>query len=419
MEAKLIVIRGKANKGEVALNLPTTIGRSRDSDLTVAHPMVSRRHCEIFEADGALHVRDLGSLNGTFVNGERVSEAELPHQAELTVGPLTFRAEYGQAAAEEELPAFDEVEGTEAVAFEALDDVVEDAAEAVEPASGKKQAAPADEEPDFAAFEAAVEDEFAVADEEEEKPKKKAKPAKTPDEEAEALISELADEEAEEEKPAKKKPAAKKPAADDFTEMENLEDTTAFTIDFAEEEEATTARKPAAKKPAAKKPVEEEEEEEEVEAAAEEEAPADGEAEADDGEPAKAKKGWWPFKRGKADAGKKAEPAAKKEKGKPSKNKKQPPPEEVEEVEEAVEEEIAEETPPPKKAASKKEVAKKPAAKPAPAKKGAKGHDLDLDELAFAAIQGDDEAPAGGGGGGGGGGQSEEDDLDDFLKGLQ
>ncbi len=139
MEAKLIVIRGKANKGEVALNLPTTIGRSRDSDLTVAHPMVSRRHCEIFEGeDGTLRVRDLGSLNGTFVNGERVSEAELPNQAEITVGPLTFRAEYGAAAAEDEMPAFDEVEGEEAVAFEALDDAASTEEEdSAGPASGK------------------------------------------------------------------------------------------------------------------------------------------------------------------------------------------------------------------------------------------------------------------------------------------
>ena len=153
MEAKLIVIRGKANKGEVALNLPTTIGRSRDADLTVAHPMVSRHHCEIFEADGALMVRDLGSLNGTFVNGERVSEAELPPNAEITVGPLTFRAEYEHAVAGE-LPAFDEVAGEGEVAFEAVEEAAGTEDE-TRPAKANEQAdgsATQEVEPDFAAF---------------------------------------------------------------------------------------------------------------------------------------------------------------------------------------------------------------------------------------------------------------------------
>jgi len=94
MEAKLIVVSGKANKGEVALNLPTVIGRSRDVKLTVAHPMISRQHCEVYEVDGLLMIRDLGSLNGTVVKGQRISEAPLCPGDELTVGPLTFRAEY-------------------------------------------------------------------------------------------------------------------------------------------------------------------------------------------------------------------------------------------------------------------------------------------------------------------------------------
>jgi predicted component of type VI protein secretion system len=94
MEAKLIVVGGKANKGEIDLKLPTLIGRSRDAQLTVAHPMVSRQHCEIYEVDGLLMIRDLGSLNGTIVEGQRVSEAPLCPANEFTVGPLTFRAEY-------------------------------------------------------------------------------------------------------------------------------------------------------------------------------------------------------------------------------------------------------------------------------------------------------------------------------------
>ena len=98
MEAKLVVVGGKANKAEVQLKLPTVIGRGRDADLTVAHPTVSRHHCVLFEQDGVLFVRDNGSLNGTLVEGNKVEEAQLKPGETLTVGPLTFRAEYQWSA---------------------------------------------------------------------------------------------------------------------------------------------------------------------------------------------------------------------------------------------------------------------------------------------------------------------------------
>ena len=94
IQVRLIVVGGKASKAEVALKLPSVIGRSREAGLTVAHPMVSRRHCEVFEVDGLLMIRDLGSLNGTVCGGQRVKESPLPPDAEFTVGPLTFRAQY-------------------------------------------------------------------------------------------------------------------------------------------------------------------------------------------------------------------------------------------------------------------------------------------------------------------------------------
>ncbi len=94
MDVKLIVVGGKASKGAISLKLPTVVGRSRDADLTVSHPMVSRRHCEIFDEEGLLSIRDLGSLNGTIVDGRRVSQAALCPDAEFTIGPLTFRAQY-------------------------------------------------------------------------------------------------------------------------------------------------------------------------------------------------------------------------------------------------------------------------------------------------------------------------------------
>ena len=56
----------------------------------IRHPTVSRRHCEIFEVDGTLFVRDAGSLNGTLVDDATVQEAALKPGHTLTVGPLDF-----------------------------------------------------------------------------------------------------------------------------------------------------------------------------------------------------------------------------------------------------------------------------------------------------------------------------------------
>ena len=111
MDVKLIIIGGKANKSRVAVKLPTVIGRSRDADLTVAHPMISRKHCELHEVNGLVMVRDLGSLNGLFVGGRQVNEAALHPNAEFTVGPLTFRVEYqyaGQPAVEPDATTINE-----------------------------------------------------------------------------------------------------------------------------------------------------------------------------------------------------------------------------------------------------------------------------------------------------------------------
>ena len=95
MNAKLIVVGGDTKAAEINLKLPTTIGRGRGVTLTLPHPLVSRKHCEIFAGDGTLFVRDLGSLNGTFVNNQRIEgDAELPSGELLTVGTVTFRAEY-------------------------------------------------------------------------------------------------------------------------------------------------------------------------------------------------------------------------------------------------------------------------------------------------------------------------------------
>jgi pSer/pThr/pTyr-binding forkhead associated (FHA) protein len=94
MEAKVTIITGQASKENIPLDLPTVIGRSREAGLTVAHPMISRRHAELFQVDGLLMIRDLGSLNGTKIGRQRIKESPLPPEAEFILGPFTFRVHY-------------------------------------------------------------------------------------------------------------------------------------------------------------------------------------------------------------------------------------------------------------------------------------------------------------------------------------
>ena len=93
-QVKLVVVGGAAKATELMIRPPVVLGRGHEASIPLPHPLVSRLHCEIVHQQGRLLVRDLGSLNGTFVGNQRVSEAELPSGELLTVGSVTFRAEY-------------------------------------------------------------------------------------------------------------------------------------------------------------------------------------------------------------------------------------------------------------------------------------------------------------------------------------
>ena len=95
MEVRLVVCSGK-NAGQV---VPVTgerffIGRAEDCQLRPNTDLISRHHCVITVEDGFVTVRDFGSRNGTFVNGERIrGEEELSNGDTLAVGPLKFVVE--------------------------------------------------------------------------------------------------------------------------------------------------------------------------------------------------------------------------------------------------------------------------------------------------------------------------------------
>jgi len=71
------------------------IGRSKECDISVDDPNVSRRHAEIRREDGAYWIVDLGSTNGITVNGKRVERARLSPEDEILLGTTEVRFERG------------------------------------------------------------------------------------------------------------------------------------------------------------------------------------------------------------------------------------------------------------------------------------------------------------------------------------
>src|SRR5688500_3883331 len=65
-----------------------TIGRSPGAEFIVDAALVSRLHCQLTATAESLHVKDLGSTNGTFVNGKRIQAAHLKDGDRLAVGRL-------------------------------------------------------------------------------------------------------------------------------------------------------------------------------------------------------------------------------------------------------------------------------------------------------------------------------------------
>jgi pSer/pThr/pTyr-binding forkhead associated (FHA) protein len=86
----------------------TLVGRNEDCDVRLDHKSISKLHCIIVKTDGLLLVRDLGSTNGTRVNGQRVRRAALLPNDSLAIANLKFQVRFGaelEAEAGEPAPA--------------------------------------------------------------------------------------------------------------------------------------------------------------------------------------------------------------------------------------------------------------------------------------------------------------------------
>src|SRR6516162_159590 len=90
--AKLVVLSAGLNGRSHELNVDkTTIGRVDDNTFQVADPSVSSHHCEVLLRGAEVVIRDLNSTNGTFINGEKISESVLKAGQTLRLGQIELQ----------------------------------------------------------------------------------------------------------------------------------------------------------------------------------------------------------------------------------------------------------------------------------------------------------------------------------------
>ncbi len=73
----------------------SVVGRKEDCDVRLDHKSVSKQHCVIVKTDGLLLLRDLGSTNGTRVNGQRIRRAALLPNDQVSFASLRYRVHLG------------------------------------------------------------------------------------------------------------------------------------------------------------------------------------------------------------------------------------------------------------------------------------------------------------------------------------
>ena len=97
----------------------TLVGRGENCDIRLEHKSVSKLHCVIVRTDGLLVLRDLGSTNGTRVNGQRIRRAALLPNDELGIAGLKFKVLFGEKV----LPSVSPNEMTQCIDEEELEKI--------------------------------------------------------------------------------------------------------------------------------------------------------------------------------------------------------------------------------------------------------------------------------------------------------
>ena len=106
MQVKLRVIGGRNNGREISIpKQEFIIGRGEEAHLRPNSDLVSRTHCSLKIEDGVVNISDMGSRNGTYVNGQRLTERHVAKSGDLVrVGRLQFEVLIDHAQAGNKRP---------------------------------------------------------------------------------------------------------------------------------------------------------------------------------------------------------------------------------------------------------------------------------------------------------------------------
>ena len=114
--AKLVLLSaGMTGRTHDLKTEKTTVGRVEDNSFQIAEPSVSSHHCEVLVRGNDVIIRDLNSTNGTFINGEKVSESVLKPGQILRLGQIEMRLEDRTPASPPATPAKKQTEMTMAM----------------------------------------------------------------------------------------------------------------------------------------------------------------------------------------------------------------------------------------------------------------------------------------------------------------
>jgi pSer/pThr/pTyr-binding forkhead associated (FHA) protein len=110
MQVVLVMFRAEGDKRSFSITKDVTvIGRREDCDLRIPVSEVSRKHCRVLKDGDAVRVEDLGSSNGTYHNGQRISgSVTLEPGDSVQVGPVVFVLQIDGSPPEEELAPFEQ-----------------------------------------------------------------------------------------------------------------------------------------------------------------------------------------------------------------------------------------------------------------------------------------------------------------------
>jgi pSer/pThr/pTyr-binding forkhead associated (FHA) protein len=98
--AKLVLLSaGMTGRTHDLKSEKTTVGRVEDNTFQIAEPSVSSHHCEVVLRGNDVIVKDLNSTNGTFINGEKVTESPIKPGQILRLGQIEMRLETEAPAA--------------------------------------------------------------------------------------------------------------------------------------------------------------------------------------------------------------------------------------------------------------------------------------------------------------------------------